>query len=356
MAYKTFEPSLAWGDKIDPLSEIRNGGLLTTGNVVWVKHPSDADYITVKEAVGNENLFDTVQSAIDSSKVRGGKNDVVIVCPRDNNTPWVAAGTPAGIVVNKDNVHIMGLGAGRAFGSASVVIEQPGTAGTIGTMGIMHVTGNSVEVAGISFLGTAGTSVGGTMGDGGDGGLVTVGAGVNGFYLHDFRIEKQGVQWDAGTTGVTGTPSGDIVIGSAAKNVTIANGAIIGTGLKASASAGINLKFNNTDIRISNVEIIHNKDAAASTMVSVAPGTVSNGVQFIIDRCKFFNTNLGTAISSAVGGTMGVGFFAVINETLSAGATQVGTAGSIQIAPVYGTATVVKNPYLTIGTAALVSA
>src|SRR3990167_4749644 len=254
--------------KVDPLSEIRNAGILTTGNVVWVKHPDDADYITVKEAVGNENLFDDIQSAVDSSKVRSGKNDYVIVCPRDDNTAWVPAGTPAGVVLDKHNVHLIGLGAGRAFGSASVVLEAPGTAGTIGTMGILQITGNSCEVAGLHFRGTAGTSQGGTMGDGGDGGVVTIGAGVNGVYLHDFKVEKQGIQWDAGTTGVTGTPQADLMVGSAASDITVSNGFILsGTGLKASASHGIKLFHNNTNIRVQNVEFMANHDALASAFI-----------------------------------------------------------------------------------------
>src|SRR3990167_9793773 len=141
MPYRNTEPYLQWGGKIDPLSEIRNMGIITTGNVVIVKHPSDTDYRTVKEAVGREVFFDTPQTAIDSPKIRNGKNDFVIVCPRDNQAPWVVAGTPAGITLDKDNVHLVGLGAGRSFGSNSVILEQPGTAGTIGTVGIFPGTG-----------------------------------------------------------------------------------------------------------------------------------------------------------------------------------------------------------------------
>src|SRR3990167_2621841 len=356
MPYRNTEPYLQWGGKIDPLSEIRNMGIITTGNVVIVKHPSDTDYRTVKEAVGREVFFDTPQTAIDSPKIRNGKNDFVIVCPRDNQAPWVVAGPPAGITLDKDNVHLVVLGAGRSFGSNSVILEQPGTAGTIGTMGILRVTGNGCEVAGFYVLGTAGTSVGGTMGDGGDGGLVTVGAGVQGLDFHDFKIEKTGIQWDAGTTGITGTPAGDIVIGSAARDITIRDGFInSGTGLLASASHGIKLMFNNINIRVSNVEFMANHDAAASTFILNSPGTVDNALSLIVDRSKFYNTG-GTATASAVGGTMGVGMRAIINESPGVNCTQIGTAGSTFVTPVYGTATVVKNPYLGIGTAALVSA
>ena len=351
---KTREPYLAFGGKIDPLSEIRNAGILTTGNVVWVKDPTDADYTTVKAAVGRENFFDDIQTAHDSSKVRAGLNDYIVVCPKDDNSAYVVTGTPAGVTISKDNVHVVGLGAGRSFGSASVILEQPGTAGTIGTLGILRITGDNCEVAGIMIRGTAGTSEGGTMGDGGDGGLVTIGAGVNGLDFHDFRIVKTGVQWDAGTTGVTGTPTGDIVVGSAARDITIRNGFMSGTGLTASAAHAIDLNFNNENIFVENVTMIYNKDAAAGRFIDAAPGTVNNALQLWAERCNFVNTN-GTGISSAFAG-MGVGFFSIMKECMAAGSViQVGTPGSTYVAPVYGTATVVRNPYIGVGTAALIA-
>ena len=349
------QPALSLvGEKINPFTDIENAGILTTGRVILVKNSADADYTTVLNVMGKNFFANTIQGGID--KTRNGMNDFVIVCPRDNNSAWVVSGTPAGITLDKDNVHLLGLGAGRSFGSASVILEQPGTAGTIGTLGILRVTGDGCEVAGFYVRGTAGTSTGGTMGDGGDGGLITVGAGVNGLDLHDFRVAKTGIQWDSGTTGVTGTPVAVITVGSAARDITIRNGFVhCGTGLLASASSGIDLNFNNENIRVSNVEFVANKDAAAGRFINNSPGTLSNAISLIVDRCKFYNTN-GTAISSAVGGTMGVGMVAMIHESMSVGATQIGTAGSTFVAPVYGTATVVKNPYLGIGTAALVSA
>ena len=357
MSYRDTHPEIVIsGQKINPLSDIQNLGIVTTGNVVFVKDPGDADYTTVKEAVGNENFFDDIQTAHDSSKVRAGLNDYIVACPKDDNSAYVPTGTPAGITISKDNVHLIGLGAGKSFGSASVILEAPGTAGTIGTLGIFRVTGDNCEVAGIYVRGTAGTSVGGTLGDGGDGGLITVGAGVNGLDLHDFRVEKTGVQWDAGTTGITGTPAGDIVVGSAARDITIRDGFInSGTGLLASASHGMKFMLNNNNIRVTNVEFMANHDAAASTFILNSPGTADNALSLIVDRCKFYNTG-GTATASAVGGTMGVGLRAIINESPGVNCTQIGTAGSTFVTPVYGTATVVKNPYLGIGTAAIVSA
>ena len=355
MAYKDSDVSISLaGQKINPLSDISNLGIPTTGNVVFVKHPSDTDYRTVKESVGNENLFDNIQAAIDSPKIRNGKNDYIIVCPRDDQSSWVVTGTPAGVNLNKDNVHLLGLGAGKSFGSNSVILEQPGTAGTIGTMGIMQITGDGCEVGGFFFLGTAGTSVGGTMGDGGDGGVVTIGAGVQGLDFHDFKLEKTGIQWDAGTTGITGTPTGDIVVGSAARDITIRDGLMIGTGVLASTSHAIDLQFNNQSIRVKNVEMFYQKDAAAGRFIDAAPGTANNAPQLIAERNKFINTG-GTLISSAFAGTMGVGFFSVMMENMVVRGTEVGTPGSTFVAPVQGTATVVRNPYIGVGTSALIS-
>src|SRR3990167_9764160 len=103
MSYRTFDQNLVSGNKINPLSDIANLGIVTTGNVVFVKDPGDDDYRRVKEDVGNENLFDTIQAAIDSPKIRDGKNDYIIVCPKDDNTAYVPSGTPAGVVLDKDN-------------------------------------------------------------------------------------------------------------------------------------------------------------------------------------------------------------------------------------------------------------
>ena len=130
---------------------------------------------------------------------------------------------------------------------------------------------------------------------------------------------------------------------------------MIGTGLKASASHGIDLQFNNENIVVKNVTMIYNKDAAAGRFIDAAPGTANNALQLMAERNKFINTN-GTLIASAFAGTMGVGFYSVMTENMVVRGTEVGTPGSTFVAPVYGTATVVKNPWIGIGTSALVSA
>jgi hypothetical protein len=362
--YARTEPFLAFGGKIDPLSEIRNAGIITSGNVVWVKHPSDADYRTVKDAVGRGNFFDTPQAAIDSPKVRNGKNDYVLVCPRDNTSAWVLTGTSAGIVLNKDNVHLMGMGAGQAFGSASVILELPGTAGTIGTFGAIYVTGDGCEVSGFFVRGTAGTSQGGSVGAGTQdgaitGGLITVGTAVSGLDLHDFKIVRTGAQWDGGTTGLVGTPRAMLDMGSAASDITVRNG-YIDCGTAAKDIHAIRLPFNGQNIVIKDMTLAMTPNAALAKHILPGAGTIDPGIHVNMDRVKFIAFTNGTTEAAAFGGTMAVGAYAFMNECpASTNITQTGTPGSTFVTPLLGVGTItvggLRNPYIGIGTAALVA-
>ena len=361
MAYRDSSPAITIsGQKINPLSDIMGLGIQTTGNVVFVKHPSDADYRTVKESVGRENLYDTIQTAIDSPKIRSGKNDYVVVCPRDNNSAWSESNSTAIVRLNKDNVHLLGLGAGQSFGSASVVLELPGTAGTIGTFGAIYVTGDGCEVSGFFVRGTVGTSQGGSLGAGTVdgrmlGGFVTVGTTVQGLDFHDFKIHRAGAAgWDGGTTGIAGTPAAAIDLGSGAQDITIRNG-FINCGTQSKDLMGISLPFNGQNIKVSDVVMVQRGLAAASKHIVAGPGTIPVGIHLNAQRVTFVNTS-GTDMASAFGGTQAVGAFSLINECPTFRATESGTPGSTLVTPLYGTATVVKNPYIAVGTAAVISA
>jgi len=364
MGFKTNDPYTAWGGKIDPLSEIRNAGLVTSGNVVWVKHPSDTDYLTVKEAVGNDTLFDTIQKAIDSPKVRSGKNDYVLVCPRDTNAAFSESNSTAIVQLNKDNVHLIGLGAGKSFGSASVILELPGTAGTMGTFGAIYVTGDGCEVAGFFVRGTAGTSKGGSVGAGTVdgamlGGFITVGTTVQGLDLHDFKVHRAGAaQWDGGTTGIAGTPNAAISLGSGAQDITIRDG-LINCGTQSNDLIGIQMPFNGQNIKVSDVVMVQRGLAAASKHIIAGAGTIPVGIHLNAQRVTFLNTS-GTAMSSAFGGTQAVGAFSLLNECPTFKATESGTPGSTLVTPLLGVGTIttggLRNPYIATGTAAVIPA
>ena len=83
---KDHVPFLAYGGKIDPLSEIRNAGIVTNGSVFWSKQVDDPDYTTFQAVVGQQSTFGTIQGAID--KARDDKNDYVLVTVPDSNAPY----------------------------------------------------------------------------------------------------------------------------------------------------------------------------------------------------------------------------------------------------------------------------
>ena len=118
MGLKDRSPYLMWGGKIDPLSEIRNAGIITTGNVFWVKDPSDADYVSFKDEVGRENLFDTIQAAI--NKCTSDQNDYVMVCPKKDGAVWQLS---AALDLNKNRVHLISVGYNRTNVGYSNIIE-----------------------------------------------------------------------------------------------------------------------------------------------------------------------------------------------------------------------------------------
>lgn len=183
--FKDFNPYLAFGGKIDPLSEIRNAGIVTNGSVLWVEAVGDATYTTFKDQVGNENLYDTIQAAIDAT--RADKNDYVMVVPSDANAVF-AAGTA--LDLNKDRVHMIGVGHNRAKRSYSVTVRS--SMGTTPDTEVLAVTGDGCEIAGMRFLGTLGTNAGGTMSNG-----VGYVAGHD-FWAHDCVFED--------STNIWGTP------------------------------------------------------------------------------------------------------------------------------------------------------
>ena len=76
--------------KIDPITEIRNAGLVTNGDVYWVSSASDSDHRARVDSLGLNTVKVGIQAAID--KTLADQNDYVFVIPRDDNGSW-ALGT-----------------------------------------------------------------------------------------------------------------------------------------------------------------------------------------------------------------------------------------------------------------------
>ena len=144
MSLKQFDPFLALGGKIDPLSEIRNAGIITNGSVFWVKSGSDSDWVTFQDQVGAANIRNTAQEAV--SAARDDMNDYILVVPPVDSGIF-ALGTA--VDLNKDRLHLLGVGAGRR----PQFENGPTFRGFVAANGIdtelVNITGAGVEVGGL---------------------------------------------------------------------------------------------------------------------------------------------------------------------------------------------------------------
>jgi len=316
------------GAKIDPFSEIRNSGLLTSGSVLVVKDPSDTDYLVVKDAVGRDNFFDGIQAALD--KTRSDKNDYVLVCPKDDNGIW-ELGTALDIA--NDRVHLISMGYTpslhgysntlRGFGSAALDSE------------IVNVTGNGVEIAGFRFLGTHGTT---------DDGTISAVLSVTGsqFHIHDSAVESN---------VAAGASDGTLVNvgadGFRADNVFFGNY----EGNHAQISIGASTKrhdFNNCKFVM---------DAQATTDEFFLAGTGAGEYVEVRDS-SFINVEAGTLPASAVSGSITVDQTAwLLMNNSYVNVSDAGTDPSVFVSPVSsGTHAEAYNPGIAIGTALAVAA
>lgn len=182
MSLSNFDPYFAFGGKIDPLSEIRNAGIVTNGSVLWVKAVADTDYTTFQDQVGASVVTNTVQAAID--KCRDDRNDYVMVVPQNANAVF-SQGTA--LDMNKDRVHLIGIGYNKAKSSYSVTLKS--SMGTVPDSEVVAVTGDGCEIAGLRILGTLGTNDGGTMTNGD---LYVAGHDL---WVHDSVIEDSSAAW-----------------------------------------------------------------------------------------------------------------------------------------------------------------
>ena len=345
MGYRDHEPYLQFGGKIDPLSEIRNAGIITNGSVFWVKALTDTDYTTFKDNVGADVLVNTIQAGI--NKTRNDKNDYVLIVPQNGGTVYDVTTT---VNMNKDRIHLIGVGYINSQRGYSVTIRGFGTAGTASiSNGLMNFTGgDGCEVAGIRFLGTAGTSAGGTVGNGGTGGLITCGTGLKDLDMHHFRLDITGAQFDSGT------PTGLLDCGSASTGLSFRD-FLINEGTRTGlVNSPVALGFNGEDVIFKDGIIQMHAITTANTHAAAKGGTVT-GLYVTFDNVNFINTNSGTFNASAVGVTLPSGAVGLIKSCPAIQVTQTGTSTQLFVSPTSGTATVVKNPFIGIGTTALIN-
>ena len=293
---KDHVPFLAYGGKIDPLSEIRNAGIVTNGSVFWTKAVADSDYTTFQDQVGAANVRNTAQASID--QVRSDTNDYVIVCPQDANAVY-ALGTA--IDVNEDRVHLIGAGYTKAAQGYAITFRGYVSATATDT-NLMDVTGAGCELAGFRLLGTAGTSATGTI----NAGFLRIGTAASGTAhatnVHDVVVENTQAA-AAGGTPILVNFDGDVaggIVGVRFDGCWIGNWSwaptyCVETG--AGTAGPTRTTFKNTTFVM---------DAQATTDRFVNWGT---GVteHTIFENCRFINVTAGTAPASAIAGALLVG-------------------------------------------------
>ena len=337
MGIKTLLPGMAInGLKVDPLSEIRNSGIMTNGSVIWVKQVADADYTNFADQVGAGVIRNTPQAGVNLT--RTDRNDYVMLVPADANAVY---GQGTALDIANDRVHMVGIGYGEAKRSYSVTVRS--NMGTTPDTELLHVSGDGVQIAGVRFLGTLGTNAGGTMSN-----------GVARIAGHDFWA-KSVVFEDS--TDIWGTPPVVRGMGTAAHDARFDSCffAISGTGNVESAGNSALVIGGDGNKRWEFNDSFFTLPAGSVTETFFTPGTGAKE-RTVFNRSHFGNVN-GTAfvITSAIRGSVTANNPVLLNYSTGLAITAMGTDPNVFTVPnESGTAGAgLHNPYIyRVGTAA----
>ena len=345
--FKDYDPFFMAGGKIDPLSEIRNSGIVTNGSVFWVKQTDDPDYTTFQDQVGASALRNTLQAGVD--QVRSDTNDYVLVAPHTGGTA-LTLGTA--VDVNEDRVHILGLGYKPVPQTYNGLTFQGYVVATGNDTELVMVTGAGVEIGGLKFLGTSGTDATGTITTTFRAGTASTGT-AHDLYLHDLQIENNNAAAGGGTAPifeVTGDVGGGIQ-GLRVDRCWIGNWSWAPTPI-------VNFTGTAGPTRAEFRDCTFVTDAQATTDRFITLGT---GVTeyTIIDNCSFINVEAGTAPASAIVGALLVDNPVIVRNCYGGNITAIGTDTELLATPIQsGTAGAgMRNPGIgIIGTAGIVAA
>lgn len=319
------------GAKIDPISEIRNSGLLTSGSAIWVKDPDDADYITFKDAVGRDNFADTIQGGIDLT--RNDKNDYVFVCPKDDGSDWTLG---TALDINKDRVHLVSVGYTQSVHGYSNTLRY--NMGTTPDTELINITGQGVEIAGFEILGTLGTDAGGTMSNA----LVYLGTAASGtphgLNIHDVAIRANHSH---------GTPP----LVSAAERVdgVTFNNVVFEAIGDAPENALVVLPHSGKRWEFDRCRFLMEAQATGDNFIEAGTGATDYA---LFSDSSFINVEDGTAPASAVVGSVTVNNPVLIQNCAAVNVTAMGTDPTVFVSPVSsGTAAEAYDPGISVGTA-----
>lgn len=328
--------------KIDPLTEIRNAGIVTSGEVFWVSSASDANHTTRRNDLGRAVVKETVQQAV--AAAQDDRNDYIMVIPTDGGT---ARDLGTAIDINKDRVHVLGVG----YKPAPMAYNGLTFRGYVAASGIdtelVFVTGAGVELGGLKFLGTSGTHANGTITS-----HLRIGTAASGtphdLWVHDVHVESTQAAADNGTADIV-LITGDVASGISGVrfercwlgNWAWAPEAVVKT---AGTAGPTRIEFHDTTFVI---------DAQATTDDFVVLGTGQTEYA-VFKNCDFINVEAGTAPASALTGAVLVDNPVLMRNCSYINVTQAGTDTEVFKAPAYsGTAAAITDVGIAIGTAAI---
>lgn len=331
--------------KVDPLTEIRNAGIVTSGDVFFVSSESDSDHRDRIDDLGRKVVKTSLQSAIDDATT--DQNDYILVVPTDGGT---ARPLGTAVDVNEDRLHILGMGAKPApMYYDGLAFEGYVVASGVDTE-LMRITGAGVEIGGIKLLGTSGTHANGTLTA-----MVAIGTGASGtphdLYFHDNHVENTQAAAANGTADII-TISGDVATGIQGirfENNWLGNWqwapeAVI----KTSGTAGP------TGMELRGNTFVIDAQAVGDDFVVLGTGATK---YLMFENNKFINVEAGTAPASALTGAILVDNPVLSFNDAVVNATQLGTDTEVFVAPAAsGTRAAIYNPGIAIGTASLVAA
>lgn len=331
--------------KIDPISEIRNAGIVTNGQVYWVSSVSDDQHTNRTDELGNQYVKEGLQAAID--EVRTDNNDYVLVVPTDGGTVR-SLGTA--VDVNEDRVNIIGLGAKPSPHAYNGLAFQGYVAATGIDTELVNITGAGVHMQGLKFLGTSGTAALGTMTA-----MVRVGTAASGT-PHDLtfvnmHVENTQAAADSGTADIVNV-SGDVaggIQGLYFKDSWFGNG-----NWAPEAVVQFDGTAGPTRFTIDNCTFVIDAQAVGDDFVNLGTGATGYGV---IKNSTFINVEAGTLSASAVTGALLVDNPVLLRNNAYINVTQAGTDTEAFISPAFsGTAAAITDIGIGIGTAAIIPA
>lgn len=332
--------------KIDPLSEIRNAGIVTNGEVFWVSSTADSDHRERTDLLGNSVVKISLQAGIDATENDG--NDYVLVVPTDGGTVR-SLGTA--VDFNKSRVHVLGVGA-KAGNQTSNGLTFNGFVSANGVdTELAYVSAPGVEIGGLRFLGTSGTAAGGTITATFRVGTVGASGTAHDLWLHDLTIENTQAAAAGGTAPIFEV-TGDVATGIRGLRLDrcwIGNFSWAPTPL-------VNLAGTAGPSRARFEDCTFVLDAQATTDAFVTGGT-GNTEYVLFKNCDFINVESGTLVASAYSGAAGADTPVMFKDCAAVNVTQMGSGLSMYKNNVFsGTAAGVRDIGLSIGSAALISA